>query len=135
MYIRRTKIKSRKDGRSYYTYRLVESYRTQNGVRQQTILNLGRHFPYPRDLWPEIAIRIRDIMNGQMSLFELPDEVEKAAQYYASQIIHGRGQSNIKQKDGSIEYDWQKVDINSLDLMRPRSVGVEHAAYETLRKI
>ena len=38
MYIRRTSIKSRKDGSQYYTYRLVESKRTEKGVRQYTIL-------------------------------------------------------------------------------------------------
>ena len=41
MYIRRTTIKSRRTGEPYYTYRLVESLRTADGVRQCTLLNLG----------------------------------------------------------------------------------------------
>ena len=48
MYIRRTAIKSRKDGGKYYTYRLVESRRTEKGVRQHTLLNLGVDFSLPR---------------------------------------------------------------------------------------
>ena len=47
MYIRRTTIKSRKDGGQYYTYRLVESKRTEKGVRQYTLLNLGVGFTLP----------------------------------------------------------------------------------------
>jgi hypothetical protein len=90
MYIRRTKIKSRKDGTAYYTYRIVESIRTQKGVRQNTLLNLGRHFAHPRKIWPELTGRISDIINGQMSLFELPSEIEKAAQYYAGMIIQAQ---------------------------------------------
>jgi hypothetical protein len=48
MFIRRTTIKSRETGESYYTYRLVESAGTLAGVRQHTVLNLGRHFEVPR---------------------------------------------------------------------------------------
>ena len=51
MYIRRTVIKSRGDGQPYYTYRLVESVRSEIGVRQRTLLNLGRHFDVPREQW------------------------------------------------------------------------------------
>lgn len=50
MFIRRTTIKSRALGESYYSCRLVESVRAAAGVRQHTLLNLwhpdargGRH--------------------------------------------------------------------------------------------
>jgi hypothetical protein len=132
MYIRRTKIKSLKDGTAYYTYRLVESIRTQKGVRQHTLLNLGRHFPHPRKTWPELTGRINDIMNGQMSLFELPAEIERAAQYYAGMIIRARGRAQMQGEGGS---DYRNVDIHSLELTNPRSVGVEHIAYQTLRRL
>lgn len=55
MYIRRTTIKSRKDGTQYYTYRLVESERTAKGVRRYTLLNLGSAFSSPREKWAEPA--------------------------------------------------------------------------------
>ncbi|WP_028582077.1 hypothetical protein [Desulfogranum japonicum] len=54
MYIRRTTIKGRKDGGQYYTYRLVESKRTDKGVKQYTLLNLGVGFSLPRDQWPDL---------------------------------------------------------------------------------
>lgn len=133
MYIRRTKIKSRKDGKAYYTYRLVESIRTQKGVRQHTLLNLGRHFAHPRKIWSELTRRISDIINGQMSLFELPAEIEKAAQYYAGMIIQARGRSDQIQDEGGSDY--RNVDIHSLELTSPRSAGVEHVAYQTLRRL
>jgi len=135
MYIRRTKIKSRKDGKSYFTYRLVESVRTGKSVRQNTILNLGRHFPYPREKWPEISARIRDIVNGQMSMFELPAEMEKAAQYYAGLIIQVKGKPERPEEGPRQNGDFQSVDIDSLELTRPRSVGVEHVALQTLRRL
>lgn len=133
MYIRQTKIKSRKDGKDYFTYRLVESVRTRKGVRQNTLLNLGRHFPYPRKRWSELSQRISDILNGQMSLFELPLDIEKAAQYYAGMIIQARGR--LEQMPSEGESDYRNVDINTIELSTPRSVGVEHIAYQALRRL
>ena len=60
MFIRRTTIKSRESGEPYYTYRLVESVRSGAGVRQHTVLNLGRNFEVPRPngrRWPSASRR------------------------------------------------------------------------------
>ena len=135
MYIRRTTIKSRKNGAPYYTYRLVESVRTQKGVRQRTILNLGKDFSYPRELWPDLACRIEDIISGQMRLFQLPAEIETAAQRYAALIIQARNRADALQDDRPASSDYHNVDIDSLELMRPRSVGAEHVSYQVLLRL
>ncbi|MFT5164694.1 MAG: hypothetical protein ACI9FJ_003303 [Alteromonadaceae bacterium] len=49
MYIRQTKIKNSKQGVSYYTYRLVESVRDGEKVKQHTLLNLGKHFSIDKE--------------------------------------------------------------------------------------
>ncbi len=135
MYIRRTTIKSRKDGEPYYTYRLVESVRTANGVRQRTLLNLGRHFSYPRKLWPDLAGRIQEIISAQKSLFQLPSDLESAAQRYAALIIQARNRTDEVEDGGSGAPDYRNVDIDTLEFMRPRSIAIEHVAYETLRQL
>ena len=68
MFIRRTTIKSRESGEPYYTYRLVESVRTAAGVRQHTVLNLGRNFEVPRAQWASLAQRIEALLGGQLDL-------------------------------------------------------------------
>lgn len=133
MFIRRTTIKSRKTGEPYYTYRLVESVRTEKGVRQRTLLNLGTHFPYPRKKWPEMAGRIEDIIHGQRALFELPKDLETACQHYAALIIQAQNRTDDLSDTSSSDY--RNVDINTLELMRPRSVAIEHVAYQTLRQL
>ncbi len=85
MYIRRTSIKSRKDGSQYYTYRLVESRRTEKRVRQYTLLNLGVDFFLPREHWPDLAKRIKDILGGQHGLCDI--DIARLAQSYAARII------------------------------------------------
>lgn len=135
MYIRRTTIKSRKTGEPYYSHRLVESVRTEKGVRQRTILNLGKNFPYQRALWPDLACRIDEIISGQMSLFKLSTELETAAQRYAALIIQSRNRADDIQNDKTGSDAYHNVNIDSLELMRPRSVGPEHVSYEALSQL
>ena len=68
MFIRRTTIKSRASGEPYYSYRLAESVRSGAGVRQHTVLNLGRNFEVPRAQWAPLAQRIEALLGGQLDL-------------------------------------------------------------------
>jgi len=130
MYIRRTTIKSRKDGGQYYTYRLVESKRTEKGVRQYTLLNLGVDFSLPREQWPDLTKRIEEILSGQQSLFEIDRDIERLSQEYASRIL--LSQQDIDET-GSVDY--REVDLDTIQMSRPRSVGGEHATLEALRTL
>ena len=132
MYIRRTSIKSRHTGEPYYTYRLVESVRTGNKVQQKTRLNLGRHFAVPREQWPQLVQRIEQIIHGQHRLFDtaLDPQWEADAQQYAAFII-----SNQSDTTPASSVDYQSVDIDSVELLRPRSVGVEHVALSAIQQL
>ena len=90
MYIRRTTIKSRKDGGQYYTYRLVRSERVGKKVHQRTLLNLGTNFSLPREQWPELVSRIQNVIYGQIEIVKTPQAIEELAQNYAAQIIQSR---------------------------------------------
>jgi len=131
MYIRRTSIKSRKDGRQYYTYRLVESERTEKGVRQRTLLNLGTDFSLPREKWPEVASRVQQIIRGEALLFELPQEIEEMAQDFAARIIQSKAQSKAEDD----QPDYREVDVDRLEMLRPRSISCEHVALEAFHSL
>jgi transposase len=135
MYIRRTTINRHKDGKPYYTYRLVESVRTSKGVRQHTLLNLGSNFTCPRESWPDLSNRIEEIISGQQLLFPPVSDLEDAAQRYAALIIQSQNRSDGIDGDSTSSSDYRNVDINTLEFMRPRSVGAEHVAYEALRQL
>jgi len=128
MYIRRTSIKSRKDGSHYYSYRLVESKRTERGVRQHTLLNLGADFALPREQWTELTRRIEGILGGQRSMFDIDRNVEQLAESCASRII-----ASFQDVESLEDNDFREVDVNSVEMGRPRSVGAEHIALEALR--
>lgn len=118
--IRRTTIKSRRTGEPYYTYRPVESLRSEGRVRQRTLLNLGRHFDVPRDRWAALARRIEQPVGRQeqMIALELEAPLEAAAQRHAAEVI--RAKARLDDGAAPEQSDYQSVDVQALELVRPR---------------
>ena len=162
MFIRRTQTRNRISGEPYATYRLVHSARVGKVIKQTTVLNLGSHFDLPQAHWPALAQRIDELVSGQASMLEaaLPEEVQAFAQRFAAQIIARKpavpslgapapvraaaagatpaaGPASSPATPTSPASDaarYQEVDLDSLELVDPRSVGVEHAALSAMRQ-
>ena len=135
MYIRKTKTRVI-NGVDHYTYRIVESRRDEHDkVKQHTLLNLGAHY----DLVPEedhsiLAQRVDNIIMGQLSLLPLSETLETEAQRIANLIIKKHSTSLVghnNKKDARYEH----VDITSIENIDVKTIGVEHLAYETAKKI
>ena len=126
MFIRRTRTRS--IGDSYFTFRLVRSERTGSKVRQRTLLNLGRHFEVAQNDCPALCRRIDELLAGQTPLpGDSPPALESHAQHIAAQLL-ARERVGAVCAPASHRSDVQHVDVDSLELLRPRSVGVEHLA-------
>ena len=85
MFIRKTKVKSaRNGGEGYYTYRIVETERIGRQVKQRTLLNLGKHFAIDTEYWAWLTARIEQIISDQPPLSDftlnLDLELENTAQ-------------------------------------------------------
>ncbi|MCX7100115.1 MAG: hypothetical protein NTX38_01105 [Methylobacter sp.] len=113
-----------------------------------TILNLGRHFVVDQDLWASLCVRIEQLLSHQVELLpiELPTTVEQAAQRIAAQLIEQRavvsqtqiadeGLSTPVESAQTAPVDLQTVDVDSLELTRPRTVGVEQLALSAMRHL
>ena len=139
MFIRRTKTRSTAQGKSYYSHRLVRSERVGTKVRQRTLLNLGRHFEVEQEHWPQLCARLDQLLSPQPGLLpvELPDNVEQKAQEILARLVASESPlSTPSDQTDPAGADIQSVDVNSLELVRPRSVGVEQLglwAIEQLR--
>jgi transposase len=142
MFIRRTQTRNRASGLPYTTHRLVQSVRVGHAVKQSTLLNLGSHFDLPQGEWPALARRIDELLRGQSSLPDptLSDEGQVLAQRYAAQLIALSPSAasitarEAAQADPAAPGRYQEVDLDSLEMVRPRSVGVEHAALSAMRQ-
>lgn len=145
MYIRQTKTNNTATGESYFTHRLVRGERIQGKVRQITVLPLGRHFPFKQEEWPLLCQRIEQILSNQSLMPELPypEHIERAAQRYADTIINRTPESvsapslDSQQTDNTAiaEPVYAEVDVDSLQLTRPRTVGVEHLGLHALSQL
>ena len=142
VFIRRTQTRNRISGEPYTTHRLVETCRVGANVKQTTLLNLGSHFDLPQQQWPALARHIDELLRAQQPLWDatLSETGQALAQRYAAQLIALRPSAAAvtaaeAAKTGSDEPGrYQEVDLDSLEMVRPRSVGVEHAALSAMRQ-
>lgn len=133
MYIRQTKTRSAKAGEDYFTFRLVASERVGTKVRQRTLLNLGTNFSLAKNLWSRLCARIDQLLAGQGNLLSETPEIEELAQHYAARLLALDAPVSSPQGDQVVDY--QEVDVASLELVRPRSVGVEHVGVAALTEL
>lgn len=136
MFIREVNHINKRNKTEYHTYKIVESVRTKRGPRQRMFLNLGTDFSLPEDKWKELANRIEEIITGQQSLSEYPEQIETLARKYARKVIR-RQSSVVSKEEDSSDYvpDYQTVDINSVQNEHARTIGAEHVVYHTIKQL
>jgi hypothetical protein len=142
MFIRKTATRNRSEVESYFTFRLVTSERTGKQVRQITLLNLGRQFDLPQGDWPRLCARIEALLAGQGGMLPEPEAIETLAQRYTARLIvaapgHAAPEpappavpsapSGSAAKSAASDPVFAEVDVTSLQLIQPRSAGVEAA--------
>ena len=138
MFIRRANTRNKATGEAYFTHRLVASLRAGKQVRQVTLLNLGRHFDLPRSDWSRLCARVEALLAAQPGLLAETKPIEILAQRYAARLTanHPTARQAIPGIDPLASHgpnpaipsppaDFAEVDIASLQLTRPRSVGIE----------
>ena len=138
MFIRRARTRNKVTGEAYFTHRLVASQRAGKQVRQLTLLNLGRHFDLPQPDWPRLCARIEALLGAQPGLLAEAKPLETLAQRFAARLTNDRAAARAaipgtdppcpnspNAATPSSPADFAEVDIASLQLTRPRSVGVE----------
>ena len=138
MFIRRTHTRSTATGESYFSHRLVRSERVGRQVRQRTLLNLGRHFAVAQEDWPLLCACLEQLLAAQDALLPLdcPVGVEREAQRIAAQLLVREAERTPAEAvAGEAGGDIQSVDVDSLQLLRPRTVGVEHVGLWAMEQL
>jgi len=130
MYIRHVVTHRTQAGEIYHSYRLVESRREGRRVRQITLLNLGAHFDLPEAQWSLLCTRLGQLLGGQGMLMpiDVPEAVEATAQTLAGRLV---ASAPVEAERAT----FAEVDVASLQLVQPRSVGVEHVGLDALARL
>ena len=124
MFIRTVYKKNKKSSTKYECQQLVESIRTEKGVRQKLLLSLGR-LPLPKEKWPTLTKRIEAIVQGQKALFKTESEIEDLDKASSN----NKGSLRISEAEFCIG-----IDINGNVGIRPLG-GVEAGVKTALKVI
>jgi hypothetical protein len=137
MYIRRTQTRNTTTGERYFTHRLVRSQRMGGKVRQVTVLNLGRHFALAQAEWPTLCARLEEILGGQEVLVGHGSLLlEREAQRLAALLLAREGVvTPASTPAGAAAGEVHSIDVDSLTLSRPRTVGVEAAGLWAMAQV
>tara|TARA_B100000959_G_C14951959_1_gene612246 strand:+ start:199 stop:2019 length:1821 start_codon:yes stop_codon:yes gene_type:complete len=134
MFIRKKQKKDTATGKSYFSFQLVESIRTERGPRQRILLNLGQ-LDLQEEEYKLLADRIEEIVTKQGRLFECPKKIESLAQSYASQLINNLSKPSTNEKPTATIPDYVTIDLNSFSHAKARTVGTEHLLLETAKRM
>jgi transposase len=127
MFIRRTRKKDPKTKKEYALYQLVEAFRTERGPRQRILLSLGTDIGIEsKEDLKLLANRIEEILKGINTFFSCPEKIESLAQQYASSLLNRISKNKTVTKKEEKEEDFHRLDVNSIEQQKPRSVGVEY---------
>lgn len=133
MFIKEIKTINKKTKKEYIKHSLVESIRTEKGVRHRTIMQLGK-LGIPRELWEELIAELESRISGQMSL-ELPGiktspKVSKQADKIMSSFKI-RSSRKVVNKDEHSDAEIIAVNIDKTASTKHRSIGAELVTHHT----
>jgi len=135
MFIRKTRKKDLVTKKEYFNYQLVESTRTERGPRQRILLNLGNSLDLlSKEERKLLANRIEELLTGTQSFLPYPSSIEQLAQTFTKQLIE-KGSQKTPEKTPPTKTDYHSVNLDSLKNNQSRTVGIEHIAYETIKKL
>ena len=128
MFIRKTRKTDAVTKKSYFSYQLIESIRTERGPRQHILFNLGQIPDLDVEQLKELANRIETIISGQTVCVLPSQKVESLAQAYASQLIRrlSNAEPQPKSSQPTEPKEFATIDTSSIEQSEPRTVGAEH---------
>jgi transposase len=142
MFIKKIDKSSAKTGKSYFTYRLCESYRIDNKVRHRNILNVGKLENIRKEDFKLLCDRVEQKVKGLNPLFlSIAENVEKEAEFIYRRILNERlldcandtvSPAIVEESEEPDNFDIQKVDVNSITNEDSRTFGGEWLSKQML---
>lgn len=133
MFIRENKTTNPKTKKVYTKLTLVESYTTEKGPRQRTIMGLGS-VDIPRELWTELAYCLEMKLSGQQRWMKQDEHVEKLTdELLAKQLLKSEKQAQREKREQQAQI--MSVDVQSLATLQTRALGAEIIADKVWKQL
>ncbi len=134
MFIKEIKKQNKGYDQVFTYHRLIESYRTDRGPRQRTLLNLGK-LELPQQQWKLLADRIEDKVTGQQSLLAVDEHIEQLATHYARLIIRKQLTVAVHHDKPVDPPDYETIAIDSISNCNCRTIGAEYVGLAMYRQL
>ena len=118
----------------FISHRLMESYRTERGPRQRTLLNLGK-LDLPKEQWKLLADRIEDKVSGQQSLLAVDEHLEQLATHYARLIIRNQLTVAVYHDLPADARQYETIALDSISNCTSRTIGAEYVGLSLYRQL
>ena len=123
MYIRKTT--KTYQGKTYHNYLLVESVHTPKGPRQRTICSLGSLSPGPAEQWHGLALKVKDSLEGQLSLEAATPQVDTLVEK-----VQRGARARLTGSDRLL-----RVDTDGVRTEQSREAGPVHVGHQLWRQL
>ena len=135
MYIRKKAKTDPVTKKIYYTFQLIRSIRTEKGPRQEILLQLGNLSDLTDQELKQLANCIEETAYGSPSFIPYPDHIVRLAEPLARQLVNHLAAQIESSPHPEASEHYCNVDVNSLTQEHPRSIGMEHIAWSTFKKL
>ena len=127
MFIKKNTTK--KNGKTYTNYLLVESLHTEQGPRHKVIASLGNLKSAPAEHWHQLARKVERALAGQLSLVDEPEVATIVDKARDRQSI----ETTVKEEEEPVS-DAQ-INIDKITIEEPREAGTIHVGHQTWLKL
>jgi transposase len=134
MFIKEVKKQNKGYDQVFSYHRLMESYRTERGPRQRTLLNLGK-LDLPKAQWKLLADRIEELVTGQQSLLAVDEHIEQLATHYARLIIRKQLTVAGHHDQPADPPPYETIAIDSISNSNSRTIGAEYVGLSMYRQL
>ena len=135
MFIRSTRKIDLVTRKTYTSFQLIESVRTERGPRQRILLNLGSDLSLTPEELKGLANRIEEIVSGQKTYVTPPEKIEKLAQLHASRLIKNLVKPAVDKGETSAVPDYATIDLRSVVHQEARTVGAEDLLLRIVKEL
>jgi hypothetical protein len=122
--------KTKKGGKDYTNYLLVESLHTERGPRHKVIASLGNLKPAPAEYWYQLAKKVESALAGQLSLLD-DSEVKRIV----DKVGNRKPTQDEKTAQTADSDRAEQIDVDGVRVEEAREGGPAHVGHQMWLKL
>jgi transposase len=122
--------KTKKGGKDYTNYLLVESLHTERGPRHKVIASLGNLKPAPAEYWYQLAKKVESALAGQLSLLD-----DSEVKQIVDKVGNRKPTQDEKTAQTADSDRAEQIDVDGVRVEEAREGGPAHVGHQMWLKL